>query len=147
MSNNRKLKLFFLLFGLALLVLLLFMVFYPRSAAHEEPMVNHITTKVAVTHDFKNGLHTYVGTIDAPTPCHTISGEAIVKESYPEQVDIRIETRESGEICAQVVTTKRFKVSFSASQSAVVRAFVNGTPVLFEITEAPSTANLEKTSI
>lgn len=144
MQKNGVLKLVFIMFGFVLIAVFLFATFYPKSAAREEPEVNHITTKIQVTHQFKSGLHTYVGTVDAPTPCHSILGEAIVKESYPEQVDIRIETKESGGICAQVITTKKFKVSFSASENPVVRAFVNGTPVLLEVTEAPATINLEK---
>ena len=147
MQNNGNLKLVALLFSIFVLVaVFLFATFYPKSAAREEPNVNHITTKIQVIHQFKNGLHTYVGNIETPTPCHSISGEAIVKESYPEQVDIRIEIKESEEICAQVVTTKKFKVSFSASDNPVVRAFVNGTPVLLEVTESPATTNLEKIS-
>ncbi len=135
MSNNRKLRLFYLLFGFGLIVALLFIALYPRYAVQKDLKSDVITTKIPVTHQFKNGLHTYVGSIDAPTPCHSILGEAVVKESYPEQVDIRIETKESEGICAQVITAKKFKVSFSASENPVVRAFVNGTPVLFEVTD------------
>lgn len=131
---------------LLILALGLFAIFLlsPQEKA-DVPM--KITTTIPVLHQFKNGTHTYVGTLDVPTPCHAVFGEALVKESYPEQVDIRIETKESGNICAQVIATKKFKVSFVASTGAVVRAYVNGTPVLFKVTEVPGTANLEATEI
>lgn len=147
MPNNGKSKSFSLLFIFGLVFALLFIAMYPRYAVQKDSRSEVITTKISVTHQFKSGLHTYVGVINAPTPCHSVSGEAVVKESYPEQVDIRIETKESEEICAQVVTTKKFKVSFSASESPVVRAFLNGAPILFEVTELPATNNLEKTSL
>ncbi len=139
---------FSLMFGFGLIAVLLFIALYlrydPRYAVQKDLKSDVITTKISASHQFKNGLHTYVGDIEAPTPCHSIFGEAVVKESYPEQVDIRIETKESEEICAQVITAKKFKVSFSASPNPVVRAFVNGIPVLLEVTESPATVNLEK---
>lgn len=125
---------FSLLFGFGLIAVFLFIAVYPRYEVKKDLKSDVIITKIPVTHQFKNGLHTYVGSIDTPTPCHSIEGTAIVKESYPEQVDIRIETKESEGICAQVITAKKFKVSFSASQNPVVRAFINGTPVLLEVT-------------
>lgn len=122
-------------FGILLVVLIsVFLYFLPKEKKVEEP-VDRVTTKISVEHSFSLGVHTYTGIIQVPTPCHEIFGEAIVKESYPEQVDIKLETRESGEVCIQVIAEKRFKVSFQASERPIVKAFLNGSPVLFIVTE------------
>jgi len=129
-----------------LLIFALGLLLYPRTVLQEEN-VSHITTSIPVVHQWRSGVHTYVGVIQAPSPCHSVAGGALVKESYPEQVDIRIETRESGEMCAQVITEKKFRVSFSASEEAVARAYLNGTGVLFRVSEASLSEDLLKMSL
>ena len=34
-------------------------------------------TAINARHQYKNGKHTYVGVIDLPTPCHTVSVTAV----------------------------------------------------------------------
>ena len=142
----RKIGIVALAVSIVFIIFLLFVVLYQKSTYNEAP-IGLITTTISVKHQFKDGMHTYVGDIDTPTPCYSISGGAIVRESYPEQVDVRIEVEESGGVCAQVITAKKFKVSFAASLEAEIRMFVNGVSVLFETTEVPLSVNLEKTEI
>lgn len=132
-----------LIVALGVIVALLF----PRVTEEANSPISHVSTTVPVAHQYKNGIHTYVGEVESPTPCYVVTGEAIVRESYPEQVDIRIETQNSGEICTQVITLKKFRVSFHASDKAVIRAFLNGVPVLFKVEEAPASLNLESVTL
>ncbi len=96
------------------------------------PNAGHIT----VRHDFAGGMHTYSGILTLPDPCHEINAQAIMMESFPEQVRIEITTRRDQDVlCAQVLTDKPFSVSFQASEQAQVQALLNGKRV--ELIEHP----------
>jgi hypothetical protein len=97
--------------------------------------VEHISTALSVKHQHRNGVHTYVGEIKVPTPCYEVTGNTFVDRSTPELADIRIETRDGGGVCAQVITVKKFRISFEAKADAIVKGYLNGTPVLLRVTE------------
>lgn len=131
--------------GIALLILVtiaslfLAVLFYMEPLKAEEPIF--VTTTIPVAHEWHNGIHTYIGSVVAPSPCYEISGDAAVAESYPEQVRVTLEMVTTSGVCSQVVTEKKFKVSFHASDKAVVRAYLNGNPVLFLVTETQNDSN------
>lgn len=89
------------------------------------------TEKVIVTgmHQFSNGRHIIAGEVDLPTPCHLLNHEVIVAESFPEQVTINFSTAiTDAVICAQVITSSRYKIEFDASENAGIKATWNGVP-------------------
>lgn len=61
-----------------------------------------------------------------PTPCYSATTEAIVMESYPEQVQIKVKTKESSdtEVCITVVKDYAYTGTFSASSKASVSLVV-----------------------
>ena len=61
---------------------------------------------------------TYFGTLQAPTPCHEVKVDSIVAESYPEQVSLNIKTEDSGQVCTQVITPKKFSGTINVSKDA-----------------------------
>jgi len=79
-------------------------------------------TRIDAKHYFVNGTHTLAGEINFPTPCDLLEAEAIVMESYPEQVVIDFNVINNAEVCAQVVTAQRFKVEAVASSEATFTA-------------------------
>ncbi len=83
-------------------------------------------TRVDAKHFYINGTHTIVGEIPFPTPCDLLNWETRVAESYPEQVTVAFDVINNAEMCTQVVTPQRFKVSFDASESARIRATLEG---------------------
>ena len=99
---------------------------------------------ITAKHQFKNGMHIIAGEVDLPTPCHLLTTTAQIAESYPEQVTINFTTKESGEVCAQVITPNRFKIEFTASENAVIKARWNGQPV--ELNLIPAGANEDLTN-
>lgn len=90
-------------------------------------------------HQYKNGKHIIAGEVDLPTPCHLLTTTAQIAESSPEQVTINFTTKESGEVCTQVITPNRFKIEFAASAGAIIKARWNGQPV--ELNLIPAGAN------
>ena len=86
-------------------------------------------TRVDAKHYFIDGIHTLVGELNFPTPCDLLETEAVVMESYPEQVQINFTVINNAEMCTQVVTAQRFKVSAEVSQDATFRAVFMGRPI------------------
>lgn len=86
-------------------------------------------SRVDAKHFFIDGVHTFVGVIDMPTPCDLLSAQSRVMESFPEQVVIDFTVINNAESCVQVVTPQRFKVSAAASKDASISATWKGQPV------------------
>lgn len=83
-------------------------------------------TRINAKHYFIDGKHTLVGEINLPTPCDLLEAEAIVLESFPEQVIVSFGVINNSEACAQVITAQRFKVDVIASSEAKFAATFMG---------------------
>lgn len=90
----------------------------PTKPAEEEQVLYPDITRVDAKHYYTDGVHTLVGEINFPTPCDLLEAEAVVMESYPEQVLINFEVINNSDTCAQVITAQRFKVEAQASLEA-----------------------------
>jgi hypothetical protein len=108
------------------------------SPAHET-----ITAK----HQYQNGGHIVAGEVNLPTPCHILTTDVKVAESFPEQVTIDFVSTTNADMCAQVVTPVRFKVDFKASEQAVIKATWNGQPVVLNLVSVSADENLENFQI
>ena len=86
-------------------------------------------TRVSAKHYFIDGTHTLVGEINMPTPCDLLEAEATVMESMPEQIHISFSVINNADMCAQVITPQRFKVSAEASEAATFTAEFMGRPI------------------
>ena len=101
------------------------------------------TVIVTGVHQFKGGRHIIAGEVDLPTPCHVLNHTVIVAESFPEQVTIAFETETDGsDLCAQMITSSRYKVEFSASENAVMKATWNGAPAQLNLIPAATGEDL-----
>lgn len=87
----------------------------------EETPYDNIT-RVDAKHFYIDGTHTIAGEIMMPTPCDLLEADATVAESMPEQVTIHFSVINNSEMCAQVLTSQRFLVSFDASEEADISA-------------------------
>lgn len=86
-------------------------------------------TRVNAAHYFIDGVHTVVGEIPMPTPCDLLESEAVVMESYPEQINIGFNVINNANFCEDIITAQRFKVSASASKEATFSATFMGRTV------------------
>jgi hypothetical protein len=102
---------------------------------------------VNVKHQYKNGIHTYVGQIDVDSPCDKLSYKVINDSSVTASTTIAFSTAASemtsGGVCYQVITAQLFKVSFAGPQNEVVKATLDGVPVVFNIFEVPANQDLD----
>lgn len=94
-------------------------------------------TRVDAKHFYDDGVHTLVGEIAMPTPCDLLEAEAVVMESFPEQIRVNFTVVNTAEFCSQVVTPQRFKVSAAASEEATFSATFMGREV--ELNLIPAT--------
>jgi hypothetical protein len=91
-------------------------------------------------------LHIVAGETDVPTACHLLSTDVTVAESDPEQVTINFTSslEDPEAVCAQVITGRRFKTTFQASEAAEIDATYNGQAVELNLQEVGPDENLEE---
>jgi hypothetical protein len=95
----------------------------------EEEVKYASITRITAKHFFEDGVHTIAGEIPMPTPCDLLEVDAVVAESFPEQVSLNFNVVNNAEFCAQQITPQRFKVSASASEEATFSANFMGRKV------------------
>lgn len=95
----------------------------------QKTTINIKTNDLSFTSTYQNGLMKYQGTVTVPTPCYEVKQEALIAESFPEQVTIRIKTELVKEVipqsCIQVVSQKPFSGEAKVDKNAIVRIFLN----------------------
>lgn len=93
--------------------------------------------RISAVHFFDDGSHTFAGEIDMPTPCDLLEVDAVVMESFPEQIRLEFSViSEDTDLCAQVITPQRFMVQVDASEEATVTAELMGRSVELNLREA-----------
>ena len=97
---------------------------------------------VPVTRDFKDGVYTITGVVQLPTPCHSLSYDILVAESFPEQVSINFKSENESEFCVQVITPTRFNIEVTVSEGATFSATFNGEPVRLDISDVRAEENV-----
>ena len=80
---------------------------------------------IEILFTYTNGEYSYSGTIQKPTPCHEVKYDYVVRESYPEQVDLRFTIEDSGEICSQVIDQEEISGKIPVSEKARIQVYVN----------------------
>ncbi len=88
---------------------------------------------IEATHEFTDGVHRVYGKTDLPTPCHSLTVDALIAESYPEQVTLQFASAGEAETCIQVISEQEFSIEFSASSEASIRATWNGAPITLSL--------------
>lgn len=96
---------------------------------------NDYVQLVNVKHQYKNGTHTYAGTIDVPTPCHTLTSSVGNDASSPLAYTLLFTSTASSQPCAQKVTAKPFKISFAGPKTITISGTLNGKKLRLNIFE------------
>lgn len=105
----------------------------PRDEAIQQDEKRYAKT-IDVKHQYKDGEHNFVGKIEVPTPCYV----AIANVINSKPAELRIETKDSGEICAQVISDAVYSAKFKGDKNQKFIATLNGEPVnlnIFEVDE------------
>jgi len=103
-----------------------------------EPAEKPQTEVRILNHLYKDGIHTYTGSITVPSPCHALEHTAFVAESFPEQirVDLTVKDPEPSTVCVQTLHEVAFTVEAQASEHAVLTGVrLNGVDQNWELKE------------
>jgi hypothetical protein len=113
-----------------------------EQAIQEE--VERPSVTVNVKHQYKDGTHIVVGFVELPTPCYEIK-TAVEKNERETTLNINYES--VGEMCAQVITQKEFRISFEGTVDENIIAKINGELVNLNIFEIGSNKNIDEVDI
>jgi len=104
-----------------------------------------VTPKTVVTakHAYRNGMHIVAGEIPLPTPCHLLEAKGTASDDKKAVAIAIVSSIKTDEMCAQVITPARFKVSVKALQSAKLSATLNGQAVTLNLIEAGADDDLD----
>ena len=98
---------------------------------------------VTVRHQYKGGVHTYAGDFRLPTPCHTLAGTIAAGSGRLINILTFTSTYPTDTQCAQVVTSKAFKLSVENRSDVRVEATFNGKPLRLNVIEVGPNENLD----
>jgi len=115
----------------------------PTATSTEQLPVEEMRI-VTAKHQYKDATHTFAGEIVMPTPCDALSWTVA---TTTDATRISFITTSPAEVCAQVITSQRFKVSFRGSASTTVQATLDNAPIRLNIIEVGSEENLDNFEI
>ena len=101
--------------------------------AQEVVGLNEGKIVVPAKHQYKDGTHRIIGTIELPSPCHSYSAE--VEGGIVPNVAITILNPPEDRQCAWVIVQRDFDVSYAGPQEAIFTISINGEPASFNMFE------------
>ncbi len=96
--------------------------------------------EISITHSYSEGVHTYTGIMQVPTPCHSLEQTATVAESFPEQITLIFSSvaPETDMGCITVISEEPFSVSVEASPEAeLVNVIMDDNSLAFILNTEP----------
>ncbi len=99
----------------------------PVGSPFEELIIKKSNFQIQVK--YEDNKFKYAGVVTAANPCELIQTDSKILESYPEQVQISVNTQKSDQICAQVIKNKEFAGEVPAPQSSKVKILFNNSPI------------------
>lgn len=116
-----------------------------ENAPAEQSNTVVVSQKTVVTakHAYLRGVHTIAGEIPMPTPCHILEASVIASDDKKQVLIKLISSIKSDEICAQVITPARFKVTAEADKGAEILGMLNGQEIIMNLIEAGVNENLD----
>lgn len=117
---------------------------WANAPAESVPTLS-VTEKTVVTakHAYQNGAHIVAGEIPLPTPCHILESGASVSADKKQVFIALTSSIKTGDVCAEMITPARFKVTVSAAEHAKISATLNGQEVTLNLIEAGPAENLD----
>lgn len=101
-------------------------------------------TRLIAKHEYSNGEHIVAGEFNLPTPCHLLTVEPHFINDDQRNVELQYSLfLEEGEVCAQVITPQKYRVTFSAPEDAGISASLNGVPAVLNLVDVPEGEDIE----
>lgn len=100
---------------------------------------------VPAKHQYKDGSHRIIGTIELPSPCHSYSVE--VEGGVVPNVAVTITNPPEDRQCAQVIVQRDFDVSYTGPKEAIFTISINGQPASFNMFEIDPNDDIESVEL
>lgn len=115
------------------------------TAWENTPAQPVVTPKTVITakHAYRNGEHIIAGELPLPTPCDILETSAVTGSDKKTVLFQFVSSVKSGEVCAQMITPARFKISAVSDKNAKLTATLNNQVVTLNLIEAGPTENLD----
>ncbi len=118
-----------------------------RQKAIDE-ILNQPTITIFAKHQFKNGEHTFLGTLEIPNPCYLYDAEVKKSAEVTEiALSYKLDPAKSADVCAEVITEKTFKVKFEGTEDENIVMTLNGEIVKLNQFEIDPEENIEDADI
>ena len=118
-----------------------------QTAVDQLPGSDEYVQTINVKHQFKNGVHTFAGEIDLPTPCHTLAYNVVKDSTNTKAFNLVFSATAGISPCAQVITAKAFKLAFEGPIDATFLATLNGGKLRLNIFEVKAGEDLDSFNI
>lgn len=110
--------------------------------ATEEPIdFNEDKITIPVKHQYKDGEHRFIGTLELPSPCHSYSAE--IEDGVVPNIALTISDPAEGQMCGQVIVDRTFDVRHVSPRETIFTASLNNEPVILNIFEVAADENIE----
>lgn len=107
---------------------------------------DYYVSVVQVKHQYADGTHTYVGSIDLPSACYSLESNSAMTGETAATINLTT-TMSAEEVCAQVVTTRDFRVQIDGPENLTVSGMLNGRPVELNLFEVPADEDIDEFEI
>jgi hypothetical protein len=106
-----------------------------RGADPEDIIGNETRTEQTITARVLNesGSYTIAGEAQIPSPCHDLEVKADTTDKDDVVINFDLIVPDEEEMCAQVVSSKEFRVTFRADEDADIRGIYTGSPVTLNL--------------
>jgi len=128
MQKKLAILFFFILIFLLLLTGIWALFIKKDDSTSQDNPKTIVEDNITLTYQYASvNVWKYTVTGQLPTPCQSAKVDALVAESYPEQVTVMVNIEDSGKgtVCAQVIQELNIKGEFNASSKAIVKLQVN----------------------
>lgn len=109
-----------------------FVLSVPRARDSAEEVQQELGTEsppsVAIRHIFKKGIHTIVGSIDAPNVCTSLSVQATLAAEESDGILLEVFLAEPSGVCLERRVPMNFSTTIAAPEGTPIAVTVNGSP-------------------
>jgi len=111
-----------------------------ETAATTEEVATDI---INARYHYADGTYEVAGTITTPTPCDMLRWTVVPQDGGDVEINFTTERENEDEVCAQVLSTENFYLTFDAPQNADITATLNGEEVRFNMIPADEGEDLQ----
>ncbi len=116
------------------------------STTPAAPVVFYVDT-VNAQHQYKDGIHTFTGTITVPSSCYLLDTKVGVAKNNPSAARIAFTTKNSKDCTDQTFTDRTFRISLKGASDIKFDATINNKVTVLNSTELAPVENIDQKEV